>query len=446
MMKDNFEKYISDKSDQFEIVPENHLWDAIESGLPSKKKRRRLFFWWLFSGILVGVAGFLMMNEHDHTSSKIDSAGEKNNIIIPNEDANKSMPIPAERTTNDNEVFNTNYNERVIASEKILLNPKTNESVIRNNLFIQDNASLILQPDVLPEPVCCDVIAPELSESEIDISSEVAINIFTDVKDSVIVDADSISDSTKDNQTEQTDTIKKLRWAVDVSLYSGYGFHSYVEHTSLGSIATNRTNNSSGVVSFQPGIAIKYQATKELLIGVGAQLNSIRESVRNSAAIYKRDTLLSPSTTVIPAYSIVTYPVSGLIDSAKQANSDIIYKYNYLSIPLSLRYELIHTNKWSVGINVRLAYTILISSDHYEYDFNQEKYIHYTKTDKGFLRTSNVIAGAGMDINYQISKRTGIYAGPEMRKYLYSIYNDNSTLDQDYSDAGIIIGLRYFFR
>ena len=61
--KKNIDRLFQEKFKDFEVTPDEHVWQTIETALHPKKKRRVIPFWWQFGGIAAGlIIGFLTLN------------------------------------------------------------------------------------------------------------------------------------------------------------------------------------------------------------------------------------------------------------------------------------------------------------------------------------------------------------------------------------------------
>jgi len=59
----NIERLFQEKFKDFEVIPDEHIWDNIETQLDEKKKRRIIPFWWRLSGVAAALLiGFLITN------------------------------------------------------------------------------------------------------------------------------------------------------------------------------------------------------------------------------------------------------------------------------------------------------------------------------------------------------------------------------------------------
>ena len=142
-VRKNINKLFQEKFENFEISPDEMVWENIESKLKEKKKRRVIPFWWKLSGIaaslLIGLfiynndskptlnVGNSVASQEKEKAKTNDNSVNKTKIDVESNDANhKTIENSIEVNTNKNNV------QSVAVSNKTVTN-KTDGNVVSNN-------------------------------------------------------------------------------------------------------------------------------------------------------------------------------------------------------------------------------------------------------------------------------------------------------------------------
>ena len=124
--KKNIERLFQEKFKDFEVVPEEHIWENIEAKLKDKEKRRVIPFWWKLSGVAaILIIGFLIAN-----ALFFSKPNQVNDVVIQdnnNPTENKTTVKPLENQLKSNEtIVNT---EIEISNDKSKQNSLSNGSL-----------------------------------------------------------------------------------------------------------------------------------------------------------------------------------------------------------------------------------------------------------------------------------------------------------------------------
>ena len=104
----NIERLFQEKFKDFEVIPQEHVWDNIEAELDKKEKRRIIPFWRKLSGIAAALLfGFLITN-----------ALFFSNPIGKNNGANQENNFPAKTQPKGKSTENSNKEDNSIVKEK----------------------------------------------------------------------------------------------------------------------------------------------------------------------------------------------------------------------------------------------------------------------------------------------------------------------------------------
>lgn len=135
----NINKLFQEKFENFEVTPDEIVWENIESKLKEKKKRRVIPFWWKLSGIAAALLiGLFVYNNDSKTALNIGNSivnQEKDNSEINGNSAKKA----SKKTNNTIESIdvNTKNSEKTI---EVNSNKNNVQSVIVSNNNTKTNS------------------------------------------------------------------------------------------------------------------------------------------------------------------------------------------------------------------------------------------------------------------------------------------------------------------
>ena len=115
----NIERLFQEKFKDFEVIPQEHVWDNIEAELDKKEKRRVIPFWWKLSGIAAALLiGFLIANAFFFSNH----IGE-NNVV--NQENNIPVKTQPNGKSNGNSIPEIKEKEAIVTSDNKLSNDKS---------------------------------------------------------------------------------------------------------------------------------------------------------------------------------------------------------------------------------------------------------------------------------------------------------------------------------
>ena len=120
----NIERLFQEKFKDFEVIPEEPVWDNIEAALDKKEKRRIIPFWWKLSGIAAALLlGFLITN-----ALFFSNPIGKNNVV--NQENNISVKIQPNGKSDENSIKGIKEKEAIVASETKLSTDKSSQNKV----------------------------------------------------------------------------------------------------------------------------------------------------------------------------------------------------------------------------------------------------------------------------------------------------------------------------
>jgi hypothetical protein len=253
------------------------------------------------------------------------------------------------------------------------------------------------------------------------------------------------------------------RWAVGTQVSPLYSYRNLSVKDESMETANYYNQAESGTLAYSGGLNVNYSPTRRISIQSGVYYS--RYGVSVDQAYFFENAPTADAGSSAKFYSVNNS--SGIIDIADntsvdyvtnygqhknhmnfssagelslQVNSgEVIQNFEYLEVPLVLRYRLIDRK---IGLNFLggLSTNLLVGSNtYYNEDGNKEK-IGETTDIKPFNYSS--IMGIGID--YAISKHLNINLEPTFRYYLNSI-NESSFIGSHPYSLGVFTGVRYSF-
>ena len=154
---------------------------------------------------------------------------------------------------------------------------------------------------------------------------------------------------------------------------------------------------------------------------------------------------------IVTPGNIIVYTTKDIAvyDSLQHAADDrAISRYTYLRIPLMFGYELVETNRFSLGIKAGPAISFLIGSKEALpfIDYPNARLIRVDNNSLSRVKMNWEIEAA-LDLEYRLVKNFSIYAEPSYKHYFKpfgTLESATGTVKDPYS-VGIEIGARYNF-
>ncbi|APY08529.1 hypothetical protein BWZ20_09550 [Winogradskyella sp. J14-2] len=239
--KKNIDRLFQEKFKDFEVTPNDAVWNRISESLPNKKKKRRVIaLWWQIGGVaaviaLLLTAGVSLFNSSDDSevlpiivdTEKIEDNSKKDTELKGSNDHNNSLDSGSQdinvADSNENESYKPNGNEQSLIEQnntKELISSKTNRSkTVANStenktdstsnahqsitqLNNENNSSAIASSNERSENKKEEQI---INDSEI----KSVIKNTIDNKNSAVTDNTSPNDSENNSDTENNKELEK---------------------------------------------------------------------------------------------------------------------------------------------------------------------------------------------------------------------------------------------
>ncbi len=206
--KKNIDRLFQEKFKDFEVAPNDAMWDRISESLPNKKKKRRVIpIWWQIGGVAATIAllltlGFLIFD----TDS--DSTNTENPKIVDTEQINPSNTTTTDNSTNEKQEDLHNVedleNMEVVNSDDV--NENNDKSTLNSNFKNDKNSD-----DLTETPISNSNSVAENNKNEH--KTETPKNLVNDTQDkrSTVASTEEkqkLNDNAVKNETELKSAIK----------------------------------------------------------------------------------------------------------------------------------------------------------------------------------------------------------------------------------------------
>jgi hypothetical protein len=344
----NIKNLFQEKFENFEVTPDEIVWENIESKLKEKKKRRVIPFWWKLSGIAAALLiGLFVYNNDSKTSLNIDNdivnqeknntefnsnsakkASEKTNNTIESIDENSENIIDVNTNKNNvqsiivsnNNTKTNSKNENKSVAFKTTKNKVNASSIVKNNseekiafqssknkktrnkkssVMLENNSSLAVISDFKQKNILSEDTNKESSNTSIannntidknksvlnaNIKTDETINKKIDSTKIANVEPNALEELLKEKESKQITEPKLNRWQVSSNVAPIY-FSSISNGSPLdNSLKNNDKSYSANNQSY--GVGVYYALNKKLKIRTGVNVLNVDYNT-NGIVYYK---------------------------------------------------------------------------------------------------------------------------------------------------------------
>ncbi|RNC88223.1 MAG: hypothetical protein ED556_03300 [Winogradskyella sp.] len=498
--KKHIDRLFQEKFKDFDVMPNDNVWENIEARIQKKKKKRRVIpIWWQLGGVAAAlILLFAIINptignnnndtpivvdtEHDSNSEKssstkddpntVDINKENTDLVIDNSsDANDSSSEPKTNAVGGTtQPFSSpnNNRDRAVVSENISQKPNTTNSNALNNLpkSVDDTYSNAV---VKSNENDRDKSQEQLikSKSELDKLIKSSSEVNTVVKNTS--DTDNTDDATteevnKEEENKQTieeaiaeakelsEKEKKLRrWSVAPNVAPVY-FSSLGEGSSIDPQFNN--NNTNSDISMSYGIKGSYAINKRLKIKAGinrVNFNNITENVialadnsfsstASSAGrlenVRLNNEIDHSSVTLLSQPNINSNSASVAVKTIATGNLE--QRFGFIEVPLEVEYRLVDKK---LGVNVSGGFsTLFLNENEIFADINGQS---TSIGEANNLNDTSFSANFGVGVDYSLTDKININLEPKF-KYQLNTFNNTSGDFRPFF-IGVYTGLSFKF-
>ncbi|MBA2745854.1 MAG: outer membrane beta-barrel protein [Flavisolibacter sp.] len=441
-MQNNFEKQVSSKMEELDLVPSAPVWEKIELQIRRKKDRRRIFFWIPLALVLTGAITWLSinnisstsnaeqvrMNEEETKTQMNASQGKSSN----NQDGHTVIDVPGDLNAekhvaekkSDVKQFKEASMEGSIKKEKssqgsqgklgsassVKTRIETN-GIVENNQRKKEVVSINDDASIPKNRRQVQGKNDQVSSVRVEVTIE---DSSGSIADSVARDSIVLADVPGINNVVGEKAIllakaKKSKWEFGITAGAGIsgegkgirlGTNENLDFQNVGSFPTVNSNTNGSVtnnqVHFNLGVLIKKQLNSrfEFISGIGYHYYSSKRKVGNYIS----------QDTITPGGALV----SGYYQNYGVQTKEVTNSYHMLSIPVLLSWKV--SQKLPVHLQFGFAYQRLIASDVYQFD---KQTVIYFK-DHGSLNQNQLMANLNVGYTFKMN-RTSLFVGPSLQ-------------------------------
>ncbi len=457
----NLDDLFREKLLNYEQEPPAYLLENIFDGVAQNRRKKRLI-WWRVAGIaaallLAFVTGWQLNNSRSPktavTASVTQSVGGKH---IASESKNTEN-----KTSNQSEksLLSFAYDVQTSGDKSVVKKHQTYETVetINENSKVEraDNNFSILKPikGLLLKSEKSVVLQQKKRLAQAEQSTEKSIDQQIMEMNSRILMAENSKD-------------KKASWLVGAQVSPEYN-GSQSSHTRA--YANNMLKTKATAIDLSGGVSVEYKKGKRWSLQSGIYYSGIGQTSGNSSQAYNNvvandgASYLNNATVNVDAganrYSLnsnagvveLTRIPAGMVlgtsldDKSYLSNtvvvsqSTFVQDFDYLEIPLYLRYNLVDS-KVGIAMVGGLSSNILVGNRLYVDGTSGRSLVGRTKD----LETFNYSGTLGLGFRYGLTNRLSLNVEPRFKYFLNSLSNNSSVSYKPYT-FGVYTGLSYEF-
>lgn len=471
MMKEkNLDELFRDKLLNYEQEPPAYLLENILSGVAGARRKRKIVFWRI-AGVaaallLAFVAGWQFNGSNDHGMKQNTIVGQASAPEMPSEnqirvekETTDSQTTPAKSQLASTEINPENRNNN---SNSVAQSSKSGAIALSSESIpvATSSASLLLKP----LKSIYRLIKPESENSNSLQEKKAGNNSFNLAEKSI---DQQIMEQNKRMLAVETKSKEKVRWMVGAQVSPEY-------NVSRGSQSQAYANNmlrssSSNQVDLGGGISVEYKKGKRWSLQSGIYYSGVGQSSGNMSNSGSKDNLyanlgsnyfntvvnldassnrmsMNSNAGVIELSKIPSGLVVGTSLDDKTMNSTVIVSptnfiqnFDYIEIPLYLRYTLIDA-RFDVVMLGGFSSNVLVGNQIFVDNGSGKSLVGKTQD----MEAMNYSGTLGMGFKYGLSKRIFLNVEPRMKYFINSL-NSNSAVTYKPYTIGVFTGLSYEF-
>jgi len=493
----NIDRIFQEKFKDFDVQPNDRVWQRIEESLPQKKKRRVVPLWWQMAGVAAVIALLITFgyrffnNDAEHPNSNTLPVVERENLQKKNhkkDEESTTINYPSnvvitdvgDSTTQDNldqdGTTSTNVGKSDEAlklknsNRKAIVNQQTTKALPQNdtdtnsiNLNQNDkDADFALNtPNNRTEDkqnnfksvlnTSIETLAFE-DDKAIDFIDTVATNKTLEAYNNILIletDKTSIEEAiASQDDINEKEKEELSRWSIAPTVAPVY-FSSLGEGSSLHMQFNENTKSSNVNMSF--GIAGTYAVTNRLKIRTGVNRVDLNYSTTDVFA-FTGGELASRGVEgqlgnirFNEAGGNITFISAKMLNMAStpeifntKVTGDIEQRFGFIEVPLELEYRLVDQK---FGVNVIGGFsTFLLNNNEIYADIDG---ISTLIGESNNLNNTSFSANFGIGLDYNLSKKWNVMLEPTF-KYQLNTFS-NTTGDFRPYIFGVYSGIRFKF-
>ncbi len=487
MSKKNLDELFQEQFKDFDAVPDEKVWEAINASLEKKNSRKIIPIWWKLAGVAAVLAGFIFTiylskneflgneiyrtnstseipqkdqnlnnssnNQKSNKVNKDNSITDKNNYsenspayaVEVEENTSHNKNIEKSNNLSNSNKKNTSHNNSPIGKDKkhnnsgvnfsnpnaLIANNKSKKLSKENTINNNQAKSLLNNKDNITEEVI-----PENNEVVAEIKKDKKKSIFDEI-------------ATKEEPVVVND--KTNKWSLGPSIAPVY-FNSLGEGSSISESFIS--NAKSGEINLSYGVSVAYEVNKKLKIRSGIHKveygyttdqitytsSFINESIGKLANISYNSTSsnIAVSNQLADDSNKELILASDVTAKSTSYEGGLLQQFGYIEVPFELNYAIVD-NRFGFDVIGGLSSLFLINNSVYLNSGDQTTEVGKANN----INSVNFSTNIGFGINYKISEKLLFNAEP-LFKYQLNTFSNTSGEFQPFS-LGIYSGINFKF-
>jgi hypothetical protein len=465
MMNDkNIDELFRDKLKDFEKAPPAYLFDNVMSGVSGMRRKRRLMYWRIGTVaaalLLAFVAGWQI--------SEYNSRTEKQVVVLQENKTEQSQQ--KENNVQKTETLSANNTRDGRTENKTSAAGSDNNN---NQLAYRAKASAKVKPtqqEMVSQVAEAERINPlKTIDAQLESNGQFANLLDQKIEktedDQAVTSMDQqIMDQNLQAMQARDENQRKSRWMVGAQVSPAINVNRS-SHSSQ--YASSMLHPSNSPTDLGAGLSVEYKPSRRWSVQSGvyyagiAQTSGNKNSPRyedmnignnglnyfNAPVNIESDKMMMNSTAgVIELKNIPTGMVVGtnledksLATAVVVSDAKFIQNFQYLEIPLYLRYSLVDA-RFDVELMGGFSSNVLVGNNTYLDSNSGRSQVGKTQDMQDMSYSSTL----GLGLKYGLSKRIYLNVEPRVKYYLNSL-NNNPAVEYKPYTIGVFTGISYSF-
>lgn len=492
---ENFNNWITNKTSDFELKPNEEVWLNVNKHLQKKKRRKYFFIWFLTTFIAISTSNIIYFynksnfTHHITTDKKVSNTNTKlynNNIQIKQSEHNKiqrynlnkiETTIKNEKRTNSKVIVHTNKinNNDPTPSNNNFSNKKDKKSTSNNLYTTNTNTTTVRQhkveskKDVAQKNTKTSTNINEIhiyyntkktdtqtnKENSFDgrlftmISSKLELYKLTSASFQLletITNSDSlINFPTKEinNYTSKKDTSKKSK--INYELFATLAFTNKITKIkNSDSTSQSNTNPYLQNIINNNSIAEKTNGNIGFIIGTNINIPIYKELFFQTGLrfeYFSYSIKASKINRLDTSFLILTAPINNITPSLLstiQINDTVLKnKFYNLHIPINIGYKINLPKNHGIYLSTGISLVSHFSKNINIYSNETKRYF----TNKQLISNFNISYEANLNTTIPINSKIAIITGPTFRYQILSTYKKDYAIKENLYSIGGKIGV-----
>jgi hypothetical protein len=451
----DFEQFLQQKAEQYQMYPSEKVWDNIDNALHKNKRRRFL------GGLLLLLLGTGSLLTNEIITSKYRKLAIQLNQHVPVAPPyffNNSEQIAAHKVKSNNNykiavqfrrVVPTNNNDNKYNAQNVIVpyNPLFIMS-IENAIFSTDNVNVVNSS--------ASVAVPEISSAINKFPQQLSTtNVFDDTAEKAREDATSVASDKEEAVNEKIQEMPLEQFSVsNIAAKKAQGKWSVIMHaspivsyrklvnsdklTQAAPVAVNFSNNVDAFVNHKPAIGFEigakaqYNLSRKFLVQTGLQLNYSRYNI-NAYKYYEE----KATVTLRRASVDETIAAYTSIRNFEGYNKEYLQnQYLQLSVPIGAEMVVLGKKRLQLNVAASVQPSYLLGSTSYLITPDYKNYIQ--KPD--LTRKWNLHTNLEAFVSYKVNGVRWQF-GPQFRYQTLSSYADEYPIREYITEYGFKLGI-----